>query len=178
MLPRSAQDIELCNQNRQRQETLSSLGLNFSTGKMELHRVNGDIEVPVIYARDFNSVGCMTWGETKKPRFVPADKKQVLELPEKSGYVALKLISSNDGENAQRLYPVWLSRDSIGYSQTSIDNHVQYIHRNAQPLTQREGEQLVNFLLSDEAQAVMRSCCGTTQINRADIEKLKFPLID
>ncbi|MEF1339605.1 hypothetical protein REH81_22990, partial [Vibrio rotiferianus] len=134
-------------------------------------------ETPVIYARDFDAVGTMTWGETKKPRIVSADKKQILDLPEKGGYVGLKRISSNDGENAQRLYPVWLSRDTTGYDQISIDNHVQFIHRNGEPLTQREGEQLVNFLLSDESQAVMRSCCGTTQINRADIEKLKFPLI-
>ncbi|AIW22382.1 N-6 DNA methylase [Vibrio coralliilyticus] len=177
LLPRSVQDIVLLNQNRQRPETLSTLGLNFSTGKIELHRVNGDIETPVIYARDFDAVGTMTWGETKKPRIVSADKKQILDLPEKGGYVGLKRISSNDGENAQRLYPVWLSRDTTGYDQISIDNHVQFIHRNGEPLTQREGEQLVNFLLSDESQAVMRSCCGTTQINRADIEKLKFPLI-
>ena len=177
LLPRSVQDIELLNQNRQRPETLSTLGLSFSTGKMELHRVNGDIETPVIYARDFDAVGTMTWRETKKPRIVPANKKQILDLPEQGGYVGLKRISSNDGENAQRLYPVWLSRDTTGYNQISIDNHVQYIHRDGEPLSQSEGEALVHFLLSDEAQAIMRSCCGTTQINRADIEKLNFPLI-
>lgn len=175
VLPRSAEDIELLNLNRQRPETMASLGLSFSTGKVELHRINGDIETPVIYARDFDARGCITWGETRKPRMVNANKSQVLDLPKSGGYVALKRISANDGDRAQRLYPVWLSRESTGYAQICLDNHVQYFHRNGKALSQKRGEALVDFLLSEEAQAVIRSCSGTTQVNRADIEKLRFP---
>ncbi|MFM2668553.1 hypothetical protein AAFX24_27820 [Vibrio mediterranei] len=177
-LPRTVEDIELINKNRLRPNTLESLGLNMSTGKMELHRLSESSEAvstPVIYAKDFDKAGKWVWGEVKKPRQVNVLSKQVLELPAEGGYVVLKRISSNDGTLPKRLFPAWLSRESIGYDRVTLDNHVQYFHEQGAPIDTEKGKALVRFLQSEEAQSVIRAIAGTTQVNKADISKLKFP---
>ena len=176
-LPRSISDLEGFIANRSQPNTLSSLGLSLSTGKTELHRLAGGQVTPVIYAADFDRSGQWVWQESRKPRQVPTEQKRQLALPPAGGFVVLKRISSNDGDEPQRLMPAWLSRQTVGHDTVTLDNHVQYIHRDHQPLTDSEGRALVDFLRSDEAQAVMRTINGTTQINRNDMGYLRLPNI-
>ena len=87
----------------------------------------------------------------------------------------MKRISSNDGDEPKRLMPAWLSRATIDDDVVALENHVQYIHKMGEPLSEVEGKALVEFLSSDEAQAVMRTINGTTQINKADMDRLNIP---
>ncbi len=173
-MPRSRSDIALVNMNRNREHSLESLGINVSTGKVEMHRLSGQAEVTVFYSKDFNQHGEITWGETGKPRTVMMEPKQILDLPEAGCYVGLKRISSNDGINPQRLFPVIISRQTTGQERIGIENHVQYLHIEGKPMTQAQAEQLVEALKSDELNAVLRSIGGTTQVNKADLAKLRF----
>ncbi|MCG9576086.1 Eco57I restriction-modification methylase domain-containing protein [Vibrio tubiashii] len=174
LLPRSSGDIDLINVNRQRKHSFGELGLTLSTGKVELHRLSGDLKVCAIYSKDFDKDGNWTWGETKKPRYVNVTQRHTLHLPADGGFVGLKRISSNDSTNGTRLFPVWISRKTTGYLHVALDNHVQYIHKNGRPLSEDEGLTLINALQSHEANAVMRGVNGSTQINRSDIAKLRF----
>jgi len=173
-LPRSASDIEMILVNKNRPYTLQSLGITMSTGKVELHRISGNTEVPVIYSKDFDSFGNWTWNEERKPRHVLVENRQILKLPQSGGYVLLKRISSNDSPNGKRLFPAFLSRQTVGMKYVGIENHVQYFHRDGQPLSNSECIKLIAFLNSDEANAVISSTGGTTQINCADISKLRL----
>ncbi|EJE4724487.1 Eco57I restriction-modification methylase domain-containing protein [Vibrio parahaemolyticus] len=173
-LPRTMKDIQLVNRNRTRQHTLESLGISVSTGKVEMHRLAGSETIPVLYSKDFDSEGNITWGETSKPRTVQMTPRQVLDLPESGCYIGLKRISSNDGLNPQRLFPVILSRETTGLKQIGLDNHVQYLHKNGEPLTNDEANFLFNSLKSEELNAIVRTTGGTTQINQTELAKLRF----
>ncbi len=174
MLPRCGDDIDLINNNRRRAHNLEELGIQMSSGKLELHRLKGSELSKAIYARDFDKHGNWTWAETKKPRTVLVSSRQVLHLPEKGGYIALKRISSNDGDKPQRIFPVWLCRDTVKATSVTLDNHIQYLHKQGKPFDELEGKRLENYLRSEEVQAVVRAVSGTTQINRSDLEKVKF----
>jgi adenine-specific DNA-methyltransferase len=100
--------------------------------------------------------------------------RQVLDLPESGCYIGLKRISSNDGLNPQRLFPVILSRETTGLKQIGLDNHVQYLHKNGEPLTNDEANFLFNSLKSEELNAIVRTTGGTTQINQTELAKLRF----
>ncbi|MDA0152351.1 N-6 DNA methylase [Vibrio sp. Makdt] len=173
-MPRSKSDIRLVNINRNRKHTLESLGLTVSTGKVEMHRLKGTIESTVLYSKDFDNDGNLSWAELKKPRKVNVEPKQVLELPKVGCYVVLKRISSNDGLKPQRLFPCLISRESTGLKSLALENHVQYLHNNGKPLTMEQGEMLITSLQSQEMNAVIRSIGGTTQVNKSDLAQLRF----
>ena len=71
--------------------------------------------------------------------------------------------------------PDWLERATIDGDVVALENHGQYIHKMAEPLSEVEGKAHVEFLSSDEVQAVMRTINGTTQINKADMDRLNIP---
>lgn len=175
-LPRSIEDIKLFTQNRRRPTVFNDTPFELSTGKVELHRVQGDTPTKIIYSSDFDHQSRWTWAEQRKPRYVNTAAKQCLPLPTAGGYIVLKRISSNDGESPQRLMPAWLSRETIGSDSIALENHVQYIHKAGEALSDDEGKQLMAFLHSEEAQAVMRTINGTTQINKSDIGSLGLPI--
>lgn len=174
-LPRTVKDIHLYLKNQKRNRTFPDAGYRLSTGKLELHRQSGHLTTKVVYSSDFDNAGNWTWGEKKKPRFLETNSKNRLSLPTSGGYVVLKRISSNDGDEPKRLMPAWLSRTTIGDDVVALENHVQYIHKMGEPLSEDEGKSLVEFLSSDEAQAVMRTINGTTQINKTDMDRLNIP---
>lgn len=176
-LPRSIDDINLFIQNRRRPTTFNDSDYALSTGKVELHRVQGDTPTRIIYSSDFDNRGTWTWAEKRKPRYVNTLPKQCLSLPSAGGYIVLKRISSNDGESPKRIMPAWLSRKTVGSDTIALENHVQYIHRAGKALSDSEGQQLLSFFHSEEAQALMRTINGTTQINKSDIGALGIPSI-
>jgi predicted RNA methylase len=173
--PRCAQDVELIVRNRRRERTLASMGLTLSTGKLELNRLHGEFETTAIYSKDFSKEGEWTWAEHAKPRTVPVSKRQLLSLPEEGGYVVLKRITANQGVAPQRLLPAFLSRETVKQDVVTVDNHVQVLHRDWKALSKEEGTKLIEFMRSEEAQAVIRAVSGTTQVNVGDLNQLRFP---
>ncbi|MEZ8295818.1 Eco57I restriction-modification methylase domain-containing protein [Vibrio splendidus] len=173
-LPRGAADIEHINRNRLRPNTLASKGITMSTGKVELHRLKGSEMTTLLYAKDFDGNGAITWGETRKPRYVTTVEAQRLTLPASGGFVGLKRISANDGPNPQRLFPVVLTQATLGMEEIAIENHVQILSRNGDPFTEQDAHELAAMLASVEANSVVRSFSGTTQINKSDLATLRL----
>ncbi len=176
LLPRSIEDIEHLNNNRKRKFTLNTKGIKVSTGKLELHRVSEGDYTRVLYSRDFDANGNITWNEKRKPRMLKAVERQIHILPEAGGFVAIKRISSNESAKATRLFPIALTKQSLGVDKIAVDNHLQvFSKQDGSPLSELELTQLINFLRTDEANAVIRTVSGSTQVNVSDLAQLRLP---
>lgn len=179
IFPSSIRDIELLNEARKKPATLDSLGFEVSVGKVILDRLKGEAETTMVYASDFKD-GKFTWAERKKPRRVKTTQRNVLKLPETGGYVVLKRISSN-GSNTKankpvtRLFPVALTRNSTGFKEVACHIHLQVVSKKGgMPLSEIEIEHLLALFNSDEANAVIRSVSGSTQLNKGDFDYLRL----
>lgn len=177
-LPSTPEHMLALNENRNLPHTLKSLGLSVSTGAIEIHRTEckNSRPVQVLYSRDFDSKGNLTWDEIKKPRYF-SSSRGVHNLPhDNSGFVVIKRISANNNGN-NRLQPVWISRESTGLNKIGFDNHVQVFSYEGKPIPEKEGFRLIKFLNRKNTNLCISAISGTTQINVADIMALRFPSI-
>lgn len=164
LLPSTPGHMLALNENRNLPHTIKSLGLSVSTGAIEIHRAEckNSRPVQVLYSRDFDSKGNLTWEEVKKPRYF-ASNRGVYNLPaDNSGFVVIKRISANDsGKN--RLQPVWVSRKSTDLNEIGFDNHVQVFSYEGKPIPEKEGSRLIKFLNSKDTNLCISAISGTTQ---------------
>lgn len=175
-LPSTPAQLNALQENSALPETIESLGLTVKTGSVEVHRpeCKNSYPVRVIYSRDFNDKGEITWGETKKPRTFALGRARHLLPDDNSGYVVIKRITANNG-NKHRIIPTWISQQSTGYPEISFDNHVQVFSAKGNSLSEKVGMALINFLRSEGANLCMSSISGTTQVNIDDLKELRFP---
>jgi tRNA1(Val) A37 N6-methylase TrmN6 len=178
VLPSTPSHILALKENSRLPHTLGSLGLSVTTGAVEVHRAECKKNPPtkVLYSRDFDADGVITWGELKKPRYF-ASSRGVFDLPDdNSGFVVIKRITANDG-NKNRLLPVWVSKETTELSKIGFDNHVQVFSYYGKPIPKKEGAKLVEFLRKKGTNLCMSAVNGTTQINVNDLLALRFPSI-
>lgn len=175
-LPSTPAQLKALQENSALPETLESLGLTVKTGAVEVHRpeCKNSTRVRVVYSRDFNDKGVITWGETKKPRAFALGRARYLLPDDNSGYVVIKRITANNG-NKHRIIPTWISQQSTGFHEISFDNHVQVFSTKGHPLSEKVGMALMKFLESEGANLCMSSISGTTQVNIDDLKELRFP---
>jgi len=176
LLPSTPLQLAALQDNATQPHTLNSLGLVVKTGAVEVHRqqCTDSSSVKVLYSRDFNAVGDITWGETKKPRYFALDRAVSLLPDDGRGYVVIKRITANDGDK-NRIMPVWISQETTFEKRIGFDNHVQVFSFNGEPMSKESGLKLVEFLRSKEANFCMSSISGTTQINIDDLKALNYP---
>jgi hypothetical protein len=177
-LPSTPEQLSALYENDNLPETLESLMLTVKTGAVEVHRpeCKQSRQVRVLYSRDFNDKGCITWNEVKKPRTFSLNRA-VHPLPsDNSGFVVIKRITANDG-NKHRIMPTWVSRSSTGLSEISFDNHVQVFSVDGMPIAEKAGAALMRYLQSENANLCMSTISGTTQINTFDLKELRYPQI-
>jgi hypothetical protein len=143
---------------------------------IEIHRAQHPDAKPVkvLYSRDFDANGTITWAETKKPRYFASSRSYTRLLDDGSGYVVIKRITANDGDK-DRLMPTWVSKESTGLSLIGFDNHLQIFSFNGQPLPKSIGMKLIAFLQCKNTNLCMSLISGTTQINVSDLQALKYP---
>jgi adenine-specific DNA-methyltransferase len=177
-LPSTPQQLKALTENESQPETLSSLGVTVNTGAVETHRSEcpNSSQVKVLYSRDFNANGVITWAETKKPRTY-ALSRAVHRLPcDGSGFVVVKRITANDGSK-HRIIPTWISRKTTGLNEISFDNHIQVFSHMGKPLNEGAGTALLAFLQGEMANLCMNAISGTTQVNINDLNALRYPNI-
>lgn len=177
-LPSTPDHIIALKENSRLPHTLGSLGLSVSTGAVEVHRPECRKRPPVkvLYSRDFDADGVITWSEVRKPRYF-ASSRGVFDLTDdNSGYVVIKRITANDG-NKNRLLPVWISKETTGLNKIGFDNHLQVFSYSGKPIPKDEGARLVKFLCEKSTNLCVSAGNGTTQINVNDLLALRFPSI-
>jgi len=162
-------------------ETLDSLGLSVSTGKVVDFRANGFIvtsehpeSVPLIYPSNLRG-GNVKWPVSKKAKAIlNLPKTQELLVPSKC-YVLVKRFSSK--EERKRVVAALYDPSQFSVEKVGFENHVNYFHKNQGGLDFVIAKGLTAFLNSDLIDSSFRDFSGHTQVNATDLRSLMYPTI-
>lgn len=174
------EDTVIAEQVLAQPETLSSLGIKVSTGRVVdfrsreclLAAVEEDA-VPLIYPGNIRD-GLVAWPrEIRKPQwFRPgADKDEKLLLPE-GWYCVVKRFSSKE-ERRRIVAAVWSPERVPG--RVAFENHLNVFHVNGSGLDRNLAFGLSMWLNSSLVDKFFRTFSGHTQVNATDLRSMRFP---
>ncbi len=161
--------------------TLPELDIEVSTGRVVdfrakkfLRTVPDTNTVPLIYPLNFNE-GFIEWPwrGSKKPQgmaLLPGCEE--LLIP-KGAYVLVKRFSAK--EDNRRIVAAIYDPCRVQAEQVGFENHLNYFHRNGGGLPIGLAKGLTAFLNSTLVDLYFRQFSGHTQVNAADLRKLKYP---
>ncbi len=161
--------------------TLAAIGVEASTGPVVDFRARRWLRtehrpgsVPLLYpsAVDVNGV---SWpGSRSKPIAIEVGKATESLLTPRGNYVLVKRFSSK--EERRRIVAAPLLDDALPEcSRFGIENHVNYLHSQGAPLDRQLAIGLAAFLNHELVDVYFRSFSGHTQVNAADLRRLRFP---
>jgi len=185
-IPLSQDELTALHNMRAMPLSAKGAGLVFSTGKFEDFRMREKLYheapntdwAPVLYSQHWlRGDKSINWESSVqgKPACVVVDEDSSKKLLPRGNYVLIKRISANDDASG-RCHPCAVFEDSdIPGEQWAIDNHVQVITGvGGASLTKKQAELLVEFLLSDPIDHVLRVISGTTQLNKNDLLHIRY----
>lgn len=189
LVPSSADELSSLHFMRRMPLSFEERGLQISTGKLEDCRVRDKLSfgppasgewAPVVYSQHWARGEVeLSWAPEKqsKPSYVAIDSSIVKKLIERGNYVLIKRISAND-DRTGRCHPCAITVDSdLPGNLWAIDNHIQVISGiEGRPLTKKDALDLVGYFKEPQIDHVLRVVSGTTQLNKADIQQIRFPL--
>lgn len=174
------EDTAIAERMLARPETLASLGIEISTGRVVDFRSRecllaaaDDDAVPLIYPGNIRD-GLVDWPrEIRKPQwFRPGTGKcEKLLLPE-GWYCVVKRFSSKE-ERRRIVAAVW-SPDRIS-GKVAFENHVNVFHINGAGLDRNLAFGLSMWLNSSLVDKFFRTFSGHTQVNATDLRAMRFP---
>lgn len=161
--------------------SLQDIGLSVSTGRVVdfrvrkyLHEQSGQNTVPLIYPGNFVN-GIVQWPKEgiKKPCAIEYtyDTKSLI-IPSAT-YVLVKRFSAK--EERRRISAVIFTPQSIPYPQVGIENHLNYFHHRYGGISITMAKGLTAYLNSTLVDQYFRQFSGHTQVNAADLRKMKYP---
>lgn len=162
--------------------SLTDLGLTVSTGRVVDFRAKDYLKaepeertVPLLYPKNLKD-GRVVWPEKKgkKPSaLLHAEGSERLLVP-RGFYVIVKRFSAKEEKRrvvAALCHPALLPEGPYGF-----ENHLNYYHENGAGITSPElACGLTAFLNSTTVDAYFRQFSGHTQVNAADLRKLRYP---
>lgn len=174
------EDIEVADKMLSLPETLASLGITVSTGrvvdfrarKFLLSEANIDA-VPLIYPGNLRD-GLVTWPrESRKPQwFLPVtDKDEKLLVPE-GWYCVVKRFSAKE-ERRRIVAAVWSPEQNPG--PVAFENHVNVFHARDAGFDRDTAFGLSMWLNSSLVDEFFRTFSGHTQVNATDLRTMRFP---
>ncbi|MBC3831576.1 Eco57I restriction-modification methylase domain-containing protein [Undibacterium amnicola] len=160
--------------------TLETYGLKVSTGPVVPFRSLKYIRefpeqgtVPLLWMQHVSTNG-VKWPIQKKREYILSDAGSSWMLVKNTPMVLMRRFSPN--ENARRInvtaYAGDLPSEVIG-----LENHLNYIYRVGGSMSVEEARGLSAFLGSRMVDQQFRSTAGSTQVNAADLRKIKLPPI-
>lgn len=180
-LPTDADDDRIARWMAKLPDTLVSLGITVSTGRVVdfrakeyLRQEPEDGTVPLIYPCHF-SHGSIQWPkkDSRKPNaLVRCDETQNLLVP-RGFYVVTKRFSSK--EERRRLVAAVYDPDVMTAPHVGFENHLNYFHRGGEGLSKEEASGLCAFLNSEPIDGYFRQFNGHTQVNATDLRSLRYP---
>jgi adenine-specific DNA-methyltransferase len=160
---------------------LTDLDLSVSTGRVVDFRARpylraepGERCAPLIYPTHFANGGIEWPRATKKPNAIRIDPATVPLLVPAGFYVLLRRFSAK--EERRRL--VAAVYDPTRYPNTPLlgfENHLNYFHAFGSGLAAEVAFGLAAFLSSTLVDTYFRQFSGHTQVNAADLRKLRYP---
>lgn len=162
---------------------LESLEIEVSTGPVVDFRAEAQLRpdpcadaVPLLYPCHFNG-GNVEWpkAKQKKPNAILLNQETRSLLVPAGHYTLVKRFTAK--EERKRVVAVVLSPKDLptGTDLVGIENHINYFHRNREPLDRYLAWGLCWFLNSTIVDAYLRVFNGHTQINATDLRKLRYP---
>ncbi len=161
--------------------SLEDLNINVSTGRIVDFRAKhllmptpSEGSVPLIYPAHFSN-GFIKWpnNHLKKSESVAEVAKEYDLLVPADFYVLVKRFSSK--EEMKRIVAAVYDPHSIPSEWVGFENHLNYYHRKGKGIPQQLAKGLTAFLNSTLVDQFFRQFSGHTQVNAADLKKLKYP---
>ncbi|MBP7050604.1 MAG: Eco57I restriction-modification methylase domain-containing protein [Phycisphaerae bacterium] len=161
--------------------TLADLGLEVSTGRVVDFRARGFLRqdpeagtAPLVYPCHFEN-GFVRWPipGAKKPNAIVCSK-QTQELFVPAGYYVLaKRFTAK--EEPRRIVGAVYDPTRIDAPLVGFENHLNYFHSQGRGLSPDLARGLVVFLNSSLLDRYFRLFSGHTQVNAADLRKMRYP---
>lgn len=162
-------------------ETLSSLGLRVSTGRVVDFRAREHLlreptrdSVPLIYPCHMVE-GSVQWPkiDSRKPNALRHCTATAGLLVPRGYYVVTKRFSSK--EEKRRLVAAVYDPELVETPLVGFENHLNYFHRNGHGISRQEAYGLAAFLNSEPIDRYFRQFNGHTQVNANDLRCLRYP---
>jgi adenine-specific DNA-methyltransferase len=163
-------------------ETVGSLGLSVSTGRVVDFRSKDFLRdeydestVPLVYPTHLFGGG-LRWPKVgKKPNaLVNCAETQRLLLPAGS-YVLVKRFSSK--EERRRVVASRVNKGDLPGDHWAFENHLNVFHRVGEGMEDSLALGLVVWLNSTAVDTAFRQFSGHTQVNATDLRNMKYPTI-
>jgi len=183
-LPTDAEDDQVASWMNALPETLASIGMSVSTGRVVdfrarefLRQESEEGTVPLIYACHFSD-GRIQWPkkESRKPNALVQNTETQSLLVPRGFYVVTKRFSSK--EERRRLVAAVYDPQIVTAPKVGFENHLNYFHREGEGLSEHEAFGLCAFLNSSPIDKYFRQFNGHTQVNATDLRSLRYPSRD
>lgn len=164
--------------------TLMNLGLTVSTGRVVDFRAEEYLRdapqpgtAPLIYPTHLRD-GAVDWPRlpSRKPNALAIVPKTLDLLVPAGFYVLVKRFSSK--EERRRVVAAVYDPDRIPAERVAFENHLNYFHVNGRGLRQDVAKGLAAFLNSTLVDNYVRQFNGHTQVNAADLRRLRYPTLE
>lgn len=161
--------------------TLPQLDLAVSTGRVVdfrseelLRSLPDENTAPLIYPSNFAD-GFIEWPRRgiKKPQAIALSPSSEALLVPKGTYVLVKRFSAK--EENRRIVAAIYDPSRIQAEEVGFENHLNYFHHNGGGLPKGLAKGLTAFLNSTLVDLFFRQFSGHTQVNAADLRKLRYP---
>lgn len=176
------EDTRLADQMIAFPDTLDSLGISVSTGRVVdfrsrecLHNEEIERGLPLVYPGNARG-GLVAWPrEIRKPQwFVPiTDRDRRLLLPE-GWYCVVKRFSAKE-ERRRIVAAVWSPERTPG--PVAFENHLNVFHHRGAGLDRDTAVGLSLWLNSSVVDRYFRTFSGHTQVNATDLRVLRYPSV-
>ena len=162
-------------------ESLRSLGIEASTGRVVDFRLRSALRampdagtVPLIYPCHFSGRE-INWPkpDSRKPNAIEWSKSTSPWLVPAGYYVLTRRFSSK--EERRRIVACLIDPAKVPGEWWGIENHLNYFHERGRGLDRDLARGLVGFLNSTWVDDYFRSFSGHTQVNVADLRRLRYP---
>ena len=162
--------------------TLSSLGLEISTGPVVPFRANsflmsdanGPSRVPLLWMQNVRPMRT-EWPSAgaRKPQWVEVTSQSMKILVEDATYVLLRRFSAK--EEKRRLVAAPLIRGSLNASVVGLENHLNYIRGLSRDLDEELAYGLSALLNSTFLDRYFRISNGNTQVSATELRAMPLP---
>lgn len=161
--------------------SLQDIGLSVSTGRVVDFRARdslrdhpGQNSVPLIYPGNFVN-GYIQWpkDDIRKPCAIEYSFKTTSLIIPSTVYVLIKRFSAK--EERRRISAAILDPARIPGQQIGIENHINYFHSRYGGISLTLAKGLTAYLNSTMVDQYFRQFSGHTQVNAADLRKMKYP---
>jgi len=160
---------------------LPDLELTVSTGRIVDFRAKqwlrmqpSEGTVPLIYPAHFEN-GVVLWPKPhiRKPNAILLDERSAAYMVPAGPYALVRRFSSK--EERRRVVAAVFDPSPSSFSVVGFENHVNYFHRDGNPLDRLLARGLVIFLNSTLVDTYFRQFNGHTQVNAQDLRALRYP---